>query len=165
MENDIQGREAQKRLLDIMADSPTLVKLGDNEWEIRDLRSYSRIKIAEVFTKIETTDSSVQNIILKEATNLKYSAEIVAIVLLNHTFTEDVLDNEKRIKQMTTKVLLGTVDENQWVSIILQAVNSLNIESVFTITALAKVISTSLLTRKKKIQEQSQSMQQQKSDE
>lgn len=162
MKEDIEvSQEAKQRLVQIMADSPTLIKLGDNEWEIRDLRTYSRIKIAEVFNKIEVTDGSVENIIIKEATNLKYSAEIVAIVLLNHTFTEDLSDNEERIKKMTTKVLLETTNESEWIGIVLQAVNSLSPEVVFQISLLAKIISSSITTRKKKIVEQSQSMQQQ----
>lgn len=161
MKEDLQvSKEAAKRLIDIMADSPTLVKLGENEWSIRDLRTYSRVKIAEVFTKIEITDETVQNIILKEATNLKYSAEIIAIILLNHTFTEDIEDNEKRIKQMTTKVLLETTDETEWIPIVLQAVNGLSVEVLFQISLLGKVIVSSITTRKKQIVEQTQYMRQ-----
>lgn len=161
MEDNIEvSIESKRRLLEIMADSPTLVKLGDNEWEIRNLRTYSRVKIAEVFTKIEVTDSSVQNIILKESTNLKYSAEIIAIILLNHTFTEDLADNEKRIKQMTTKVLLDTVDESEWIPIILQVINGLNVEVLFQVSSLVKVVTSSVTMRKKKIAEQLQYIQQ-----
>ncbi len=150
------SQSTSKRLIDIMADNPTLVKIKDKEYEIRGLRTYSRIKIAEVYNKIVETEKSVENIILKSATNLRYSAEIIAIILLNHTFTADNKDNEVRIEQMTSRVMLETEDENEWSPIIIQAVNSLNIEAVFMITASAKVISTSLLMRKKRMEEQSQ---------
>ena len=151
--------DSKKRLIDIMLDNPTLVKGKNNEWLVKDLRTYSRVKIAEVFNKIEQTGITVSEIILKEAMNLKYSAEIVAIILLNHTFTPDENDNQERIKKMTTKVLLETTDETDWIGIVLQAVNGLNVEAVFQISLLGKALISSVTTRKKVIAEQLQSMQ------
>lgn len=150
--------ESQKKLIDIMLDSGMFVSVGDNQYEIKGLRSWSRLRICEVFLKIEECDNKAENLIRAGATNLKYAAEIVAIVLLNHQFTMNNDENERMIEDMTRKVLLTSYDENEWVNAVFTAVSSLNLEAVFTISSLGKVICSTLTRKRMMIVEQLQSM-------
>lgn len=149
--NDV-NIETGKRMSEILADSPIIIKLDRTEVKIRSLRVYTKYKIYEVYNKIKATESDLESIIEEAATNLKYSAEIVAIILCNDKFTTDLDENEKLIEQKTLEIMLSNdIDESDWALIVLKALQSLDIASVFQITALIEAMTASLRGRKEMI--------------
>ena len=91
---------------------------------------------------------NIEKIMREVAINLEYSAEIVAIILCNHKFSNDVEANDKLIEEKKLEVLLESDNEQEWIEIVFKALNSLVVESVFTITALSDLMTQSLRRRK-----------------
>ena len=91
---------------------------------------------------------NIEKIMREVATNLEYSAEIVAIILCNDKFTIDTDANDKLVEDKKLEVLLESENEQEWIEIVFKALNSLVVESVFTITALSDLMTQSLRRRK-----------------
>ena len=149
--NDV-NLETGKRMAEILADSPIVIKLDRTEIKIRSLRVYTKYKIYEVYNKIKATESDIDSIVAEAANNLLYSAEIVAIIICNDKFTTDLEANEKMIEQKTLEIMLSKdIDESEWALIVLKALQSLDVASVFQITALIEAMTASLRGRKEMI--------------
>lgn len=149
--NDV-NLETGKRMAEILADSPIVIKLDRTEIKIRSLRVYTKYKIYEVYNKIKATESDIDSIVAEAANNLLYSAEIIAIIICNDKFTTDLDANEKMIEQKTLEIMLSKdIDESEWALIVLKALQSLDVASVFQITALIEAMTASLRGRKEMI--------------
>ena len=141
--------EAAERVAEVMTDAPIEIKLGGKKHIIRALRPYSKYRIFSVYNKMAKNEAdNIEKIMREVATNLEYSAEIVAIILCNDKFSNDVDANDKLVDDKKLEVLLNSESENEWVEIVFKALNSLVVESVFTITALSDLMTTSLRRRK-----------------
>lgn len=150
--NNEVSSETSNRMAEILADSPITIKLSNKEVKIRSLRVYTKYKIYEVYNKIKATESDIESIIKEAATNLLYSAEIIAIILCNDKFTTDLDANEQMIESKTLEIMLDKdIDESEWAIIVLKAMQSLDVSSVFQITALIKAMTASLRGRKEMI--------------
>ena len=141
--------EVSERIADVMTDAPIEVKLGGKKHIIRALRPYSKYRIFSVYNKMAKNEKdNIEKIMREVATNLEYSAEIVAIILCNDKFTIDVAANDKLVEDKKLEVLLESENEQEWIEIVFKALNSLVVESVFTITALSDLMTQSLRRRK-----------------
>lgn len=141
--------EASERVAEVMTDAPIEIKLGGKKQVIRALRPYSKYRIFSVYNKMAKNEAdNVEKIMREVACNLEYSAEIVAIILCNDKFTIDTNANDKLVEETKLDVLLNSESENEWVEIVFKALNSLVVESVFTITALSDLMTQSLRRRK-----------------
>lgn len=141
--------EVSERIADVMTDAPIEVKLGGKKHIIRALRPYSKYRIFSVYNKMAKNEKdNIEKIMREVATNLEYSAEIVAIILCNDKFTIDTDANDKLVEDKKLEVLLESENEQEWIEIVFKALNSLVVESVFTITALSDLMTQSLRRRK-----------------
>ena len=141
--------EVSERIADVMTDAPIEVKLGGKKHIIRALRPYSKYRIFSVYNKMAKNEKdNIEKIMREVATNLEYSAEIVAIILCNDKFTIDTDANDKLVEDKKLDVLLESENEQEWIEIVFKALNSLVVESVFTITALSDLMTQSLRRRK-----------------
>lgn len=141
--------EVSERIAEVMTDAPIEVKLGGKKHIIRALRPYSKYRIFSVYNKMAKNEKeNIEKIMREVATNLEYSAEIVAIILCNDKFTIDVAANDKLVEDKKLEVLLESENEQEWIEIVFKALNSLVVESVFTITALSDLMTQSLRRRK-----------------
>lgn len=141
--------EVSERIADVMTDAPIEVKLGGKKHIIRALRPYSKYRIFSVYNKMAKNEKeNIEKIMREVATNLEYSAEIVAIILCNDKFTIDVAANDNLVEDKKLEVLLESENEQEWIDIVFKALNSLVVESVFTITALSDLMTQSLRRRK-----------------
>ena len=142
-------QEVAERVADVMTDAPIEIKLGGKKHIIRALRPYSKYRIFSVYNKMAKNEKdNIEKIMREVAINLEYSAEIVAIILCNHKFSNDVEANDKLIEEKKLEVLLDSENEQEWIEIVFKALNSLVVESVFTITALSDLMTQSLRRRK-----------------
>ena len=151
--------DAKRDILDIITDAPSLVKLGDKEYAVKNMRYYSLYRICKLVTDMRKADETLDNdnaIITALCTDLDAMCEIMAIILCNHLFTPapDADErNERLIKEMKMEVMNNTFDANQWAAIILGAIKSIDLSAFFLLKKSVSTLSISLLERKKKSEE------------
>ena len=87
--------DVQRDILDIINDTPSLVKLGDKEYRVKDMRYYSLYRICRLVMDMRKADETLdtdQKVITALCTDLDAMSEIMAIVLCNHLFTPDKIN-------------------------------------------------------------------------
>lgn len=159
--------DTKRDIIDIINDTPSLVRLGDKEYRVKNMRYYSLYRICRLVTDMRKADESLdtdQKVIMALCTDLDAMCEIMAIILCNHLFTPDKIKayddvdevmshNDKLIKIMKAKVMNSTFDTNQWAAIILGAIKSIDLSGFFLLRKSVNTLTDSLLTRKKKSEE------------
>ena len=157
--------EAKKDILRIIEDSPSLVKIGDKEYEVRDMRYYSLYRICSLVLKMKKSDETLDNdnaILTALCMDLDAMCEIVAIILCNHYFTADgnlttfgevCSKNDEMISIMKAKVMQSTFDTNQWAAIIIGAIRSIDLSGFFLLKKSVSMLTDSLTMKKKKSME------------
>ena len=163
-QNELQdfSTEIKKDITDIILDSPTIVKLGDVEYTVKNMRFYSVYRIARLCMDMKEADALMvdddNKIVTALCTDLDAMCEIMAIILCNHYFTPDGVQddkdaktrNEKWISRMKMKVMNSTFEINQWAAIILGAIKSVDLSAFFLLKKSVSMATDSLLMRKKK---------------
>ena len=161
LDNELQdfSVETKRDILAIINDSPSLVRLGDTEYRVKDMRYYSLYRICKLVMDMRQADETLDDdnkVITALCTDLDAMCEIMAIVLCNHMFKPcDDADerNDELIRQMKIKVMNSTFDTNQWAAIILGAIKSIDLSAFFLLKKSVSTLTDSLLTRKKKSME------------
>ena len=159
--------DAKKDILAIINDSPSLVRVGEHEYVVKNMRYYALYRICSIVMDMHKADKDLDDdnkILTALCTDLDAMCEIVAIVLCNHMFQPDEIKgfddvdaimsrNDKLIQTMKAKVLNSTFDTNQWAAIILGAVKSIDLGGFFLLRKSVSMLTDSLLMRKKKSEE------------
>lgn len=152
----------KRDIIDIINDTPSLVKLGDNEYTIKDMRYYSVFRICRLTLAMRDADKDIDTdnkVLMALCTDFDAMCEIMAIVLCNHLFTpsgdnptwDDVrTKNDYYISVMKAKVMNSTFEINQWAAIVLGAIKSIDLSAFFLLKKSVSTLSDSLLMRKKK---------------
>ena len=169
--------ELKEEIINIMNDCPNIQKLGDKEYKVFNLRMYSLNRILKLGLNLckdnpeDITDD--RKMMFALCTDLDSGCEILAIILCNHLFSPDNVNkddidsvytyNDNLIRYMKAKILNSTVEPNQWSSIILGAIKSIDLSSVFTMLVLVKQYTVSLTKTRTKAEEQLQYWQEVKS--
>lgn len=156
--------DVKRDIIDIINDSPSLVKLGDGEYIVKNMRYYSLYRICRLAIDMKKADEALDNdnkIMTALCTDLDAMCEIMAIVLCNHLFSpNDISDydsanhvlerNDRLIHVMKAKVMNSTFETNQWAAIILGAIKSIDLGGFFLLKRSVNMVTDSLLMRKKK---------------
>ena len=151
-------------IIDIINDSPSLVRLGEKEYMVKGMRYYSVFRICRLALDMKQADGTLDDdnkLVTALCTDLDAMCEIMAIVLCNHLFTPDdvrsyddvgatMTRNDKLIQVMKMKVMNSTFDIGQWAAIILGAIKSIDLSGFFLLKKSASMLTDSLLMRKKK---------------
>lgn len=151
--------DAKRTILDIINDAPSLVRLGDTEFRVKDMRYYSLFRICKLVTDMRKADENLDDdnkVVMALCTDLDAMCEIVAIVLCNHLFTpSDDADerNDELIRRMKIKVMNSTFDTGQWAAIVLGAIKSIDLSGFFLLRKSVSSLTDSLLERKRKSEE------------
>ena len=160
-------KEVKRDIVDIINDSPSLVRIGEKEYKVKNMRYYALYRICGIVMDMYKANSVLDNdnkILTALCTDLDAMCEIVAIVLCNHMFTPDDIKgyedvdkvmsrNDKLVAIMKAKVLNSTFDTNQWAAIILGAIKSIDLGGFFLLKKSVSMLTDSLLMRKKKSEE------------
>ena len=153
--------DVKRDILDIINDCPSLVRLGDKEYAVQNMRFYSLYRVCKLATDMHKADEKMDDdntIVTALCTDLDAMCEIVAIILCNHYFTpegnsatfEEVRSkNDKMISIMKAKVMQSTFDTNQWAAIIIGAIKSIDLSVFFFLKKSVSTLTDSLLARKK----------------
>ena len=164
-EKDVQEMQdfpidIKRDIIDIINDTPSLVRLGDKEYKVKNMRYYSLYRICRLVMDMRKADETLDNdnkIITALCTDLDAMCEIMAIVLCNHLFTPDGDDADERndayIRKMKMVVMNSTFDTNQWAAIIIGAIKSIDLSGFFLLKKSVSTLTDSLLMRKKKSEE------------
>ena len=159
--------EIKREIVDIINDSPSLVRIGEKEYKVKNMRFYALYRICHIVMDMYKDNSALDDdnkILTALCTDLDAMCEIVAIVLCNHMFRpDDIHDyddvdeiatrNDKLVAIMKAKVLNSTFDTNQWAAIILGAIKSIDLSGFFLLKKSVNMLTDSLLMRKKKSEE------------
>lgn len=152
----------KRDIIDIINDTPSIVKLGDNEYTIKDMRYYSVFRICRLTLAMRDADKDIDTdnkVLMALCTDFDAMCEIMAIVLCNHLFTpsgdnptwdEVRTKNDYYISVMKAKVMNSTFEINQWAAIVLGAIKSIDLSAFFLLKKSVSTLSDSLLMRKKK---------------
>lgn len=172
MDNKTNGKEQEillqdfdlqtkKDIVQILIDSPTIVKLGETEFKIKNMRYYSVYRICNLVMDMKKSDETLDTdnkVITALCTDLDAMCEIMAIILCNHLFKpcdgEDFGSfkdrNDMMVSKMKAIVMGNTFDTNQWAAIILEAIKSIDLSGFFLLKKSVSMLTDSILTRKKK---------------
>ena len=157
--------DVKKDIVEIINDTPSLVRLGDKEYRVKNMRYYSLNRICRLVMEMHMADETLdtdQKVITALCTDLDAMCEIVAIVLCNHLFNPDgehmdfdtmMSRNDRYLSIMKAKVMNSTFDDNQWAAIVLGAIKSIDLSGFFLLKKSVSMLTDSLLTRKKKSME------------
>jgi hypothetical protein len=157
--------DIQKNIVEIINDTPSLIRLGDREYKVKGMRYYSLYRICNLVLDMRKADETLdtdQKVITALCTDLDAMCEIMAIVLCNHLFTPDGNNltweevrtkNDYYVSVMKAKVMQSTFDANQWAAIVLGAIKSIDLSAFFLLKKSVSTLTDSLLTRKKKQEE------------
>ena len=163
-ENELQdfGLDVKKDIVSVLNDCPSLVKLGNNEFAVKNMRYYSLFRICKLAIAMKEKEEMDDDNKLLTAlcTDLDAMCEIVAIILCNHLFTSDgnkltefgeyMSRNDKLVRKAKMFVMESTFDVGQWAAIILGAIKSIDLSGFFLLKKSVSTLTDSLLTRKKK---------------
>lgn len=151
--------DIKRDIIDIINDSPSLVRLGDKEYKVKNMRYYSVYRIARLVMDMRKADETLdtdQKIITALCTDLDAMCEIMAVVLCNHLFVPEdgaMERNDEFVKTMKMVVMNSTYDQNQWAAIIVGAIKSIDLSGFFLLKKSVSTLTDLLLTRKKKSEE------------
>lgn len=149
------GIDVKRDILDIINDSPSLVRIGDKEYRVKGMRYYSLYRICKLTLNMKQNDDTLDDdnkIITALCTDLDAMCEIMAIILCNHLFVpSDDADerNDRLVKEMKMVVMNSTFDTNQWAAIILGAIKSIDLGGFFLLRKSVNLLTDSIMTRKK----------------
>ena len=141
--------EAMERLVEVMTDSPTLIKLANVGWEIRALKPAVQWQIAKIacdITKVEK--ASFGDVIKSFSGNLPNIVKVVTLCLLN---------DKKRIEEEYDKVydtLMWESDPSEWATLLLEIYQKLDVGFFFQTIGAIQIFKMMTLERKKKMNEQ-----------
>ena len=156
--------DVKLNIVEIINDCPSLVKLGEKEYMVKNMRYYSVFRICKLALNMKQADETLDDdnkLVTALCTDLDAMCEIMAIVLCNHLFTPDdvksydnvsetMTRNDKLIETMKMKVMNSTFDTGQWAAIILGAIKSIDLSGFFLLRKSVNMLTDSLLMRKKK---------------
>lgn len=151
--------DIKRDIIDIINDSPSLVRLGDKEYKVKNMRYYSVYRIARLVMDMRKADETLdtdQKIITALCTDLDAMCEIMAVVLCNHLFVPEdgaMERNDELVKTMKMVVMNSIYDQNQWAAIIIGAIKSIDLGGFFLLKKSVSTLTDLLLTRKKKSEE------------
>lgn len=154
--------DVKRDIIDIINDNPSLVRLGEKDYRVKNMRYYSLYRITRLCLDMRKADESLDDdnkIITALCTDLDAMCEIMAIILCNHRFTpcdddeECESRNDEMIRKMKMKVMNSTFDVNQWAAIIIGAIKSIDLSGFFLLRKSVSTLTDSLMTRKRKSEE------------
>jgi len=163
--NNEVSQQAHDALCDLLLDNPTVCKLGDDTFEVKNLRLASRLMISKIFTQIKNSFESeidddivlMYKAITDGINSIENCARIVAICICNHKFVPNDRGhmNEKMIDDTYENIIYSTIKDSELVAIAQAASKGLiDLSLVFQITLLVNCTEQSLRQQRMMIREQ-----------
>lgn len=140
--------EAMEKLVRVMTDAPTLVKLADAGWEVRALKPAVQWEIAKIACDIHKVENATYGDVLKGfATSLPDVVRVITLALLN---------DKKRIEEeydLVYDTLMWESNPSEWANVLLEILNLQDIGFFLQITQVTEIFRQSTLQRKRMMDE------------
>lgn len=140
--------ESMEKLVRVMTDAPTLVKLADAGWEVRALKPAVQWEIAKIACEIHKAENASYGDVLKGfATSLPDIVRVITLALLN---------DKRRIEEeydLVYDTLMWESNPSEWANVLLEILNLQDIGFFLQITQVTEIFRQSTLQRKKTMDE------------
>lgn len=142
--------DSMEKLVKVMNNSPSIVKLGNTEFAITALKPGTQWLIAEESVKIQKVESEKFGDLIEQfAINIPSVVRVITLAILN---------DKKRINsdeyQQVYETIMWETDKSQWVGLLVEILNSLSLDFFFQTTQSIAMIRQMALGRKKTMDEQ-----------
>lgn len=152
--------EAMERLVQIMTDSPSLLKLKDTEWEITALKPGIMWLIAKEAAQINKVEKATFSDVLQGLSiNMPSVCRILTLALLNNK--NHIKSGDPEYDKVYDALFWECEDMKDWATILFEVLNLLSVEFFFAITELTQTFRQMTLERKTKMEERKQLSQEQ----
>lgn len=145
----VANDESMERLVQIMTDSPSLVKLANTEWAITALKPAVQWEIAKIACEVHKVENAHYGDVLKGfATNLPAVVRVITLALLN---------DKERIANESDKVydtLMWESKPSEWATLLFEILNLQDISFFLQITQVVEMFRQTTLQRKMTMEEQ-----------
>lgn len=135
--------EAMERLVEVMTDAPTLVKLANAGWEIKALKPAVQWEIAKIACEITKEEKACFGDVIKSFSgNLPNVIRVVTLCLLN---------DKKRIAEEYDKVydtLMWESEPSEWATLLFEIYQKIDVGFFFQITDAIQIFKKMTLERK-----------------
>lgn len=136
--------ESMEKLVRVMTDAPTLVKLANAGWEVRALKPAVQWEIAKVACEIRQVENASYGDILTEfAKNLPAVVRVITLALLN---------DKKRIEEeydLVYDTLMWESNPSEWANVLLEILNLQDIGFFLQITQVTEIFRQMTLQKKR----------------
>lgn len=144
----VASDEAMEKLVHVMTDAPSLVKLANAGWEVRALKPAVQWEIAKIACDIHKVENATYGDVLKGfATSLPDVVRVITLALLN---------DKKRIDEeydLVYDTLMWESNPSEWANVLLEILNLQDIGFFLQITQVTEIFRQSTLQRKKTMDE------------
>lgn len=141
--------DAMERLIAVMTNKPTIVKLANIGWPVTALKPAVQWRIAQKACDIHKVEKATFGDVIKGfSTNLPAIVEVVTVALLN---------DKKRIEEEYDKVydtLMWESKPEEWGTLLYQIFNLMDVSFFFQITQTIDLFRQTVLQKKMKMEEQ-----------
>lgn len=147
--NKVASDDAMERLVQVMTDKPSLVKLANAGWEVRALKPAVQWEIAKIACEVHKAENAAYGDVLKGfATNLPAVVRVITLALLN---------DKERIANEYDKVydtLMWESKPSEWANVLFEILNLQDISFFLQITQIVEIFRQTTLQRKTTTDEQ-----------
>lgn len=144
----VASDEAMEKLVRVMTDAPSLVKLANAGWEVRALKPAVQWEIAKIACEIHKVENATYGDVLKGfATSLPDVVRVITLALLN---------DKKRIDEeydLVYDTLMWESNPSEWANVLLEILNLQDIGFFLQITQVTEIFRQSTLQRKRTMDE------------
>lgn len=142
--------KAMERLIKIMNDSPTIVKLQSSEWRITALKPGTQWLIAEEACKmIQKENMSMGDVVKEFASNLPSVVRVITLALLN----DKQRINSDEYQVVFDQLMWGEYKAKDWITLLVEILNLLEVDFFFASTSVIQTVRNQALGRKKQTAE------------
>lgn len=141
---------SMEKLVKVMNNSPSIVKLGNTEFAITALKPGTQWLIAEESVKIQKVESEKFGDLIEQfAINIPSVVRVITLAILND---KDRINSDEY--QQVYETIMWETDKSQWVGLLVEILNSLSLDFFFQTTQSIAMIRQMALGRKKTMDEQ-----------
>ena len=142
--------DSMEKLVKVMNNSPSIVKLGNTEFAITALKPGTQWLIAEESVKIQKVESEKFGDLIEQfAINIPSVVRVITLAILND---KDRINSDEY--QQVYETIMWETDKSQWVGLLVEILNSLSLDFFFQTTQSIAMIRQMALGRKKTMDEQ-----------
>lgn len=155
--------EAQSRLVKVMNDSPSIVKMGKTEFAIKGLKPGTQWLIAEESLNIQKNEEGNFNDIIKQfAHNIPSVVKVLTLAILNdknRIYSGGEPDNgfSEEYRSVYDTIMWET-DSSNWIGLLVEIMNMLSLDYFFASTNAIETIREMALGRKMTMEERKLSL-------